>query len=40
MNEKVIEQLAEAFKHDFDLIQDDLGAIEQFRMIWERLSRQ
>jgi len=29
MNEKVIEQLAEAFKHDSELVQDDLGAIEQ-----------
>jgi len=29
MNEAIIEQLAETFKHDFDLIQDDLGAIEQ-----------
>ena len=28
MNEEIIEQLAETFKHDFDLIQDDLGATE------------
>ena len=29
MNEEIIEQLAETFKHDLELIQDDLGAIEQ-----------
>ena len=29
MNEGIIEQLAETFKQDFDLIQDDLGALEQ-----------
>ena len=29
MNEAIIKQLVETFKHDFDLIQDDLGAIEQ-----------
>ncbi len=29
MNEEIIEQLAETFKQDFDLIQGDLGALEQ-----------
>ncbi len=29
MNEEIIEQFAEIFKQDFDLIQNDLGALEQ-----------
>ena len=29
MNEAIIEQLAETFKQDFDIIQNDLGALEQ-----------
>ena len=29
MNETIIEQLAETFKQDFDIIQNDLGALEQ-----------
>ena len=29
MNEEIIEQLAESFKQDFELIQEDLGALEQ-----------
>jgi len=29
MNEEIIQQLAESFKQDFELIQEDLGALEQ-----------
>jgi hypothetical protein len=29
MNEGIIEQLVNTFKHDFELLQDDLGALEQ-----------
>ena len=29
MNEEIIEQLVETFKQDFDIIQNDLGALEQ-----------
>ena len=29
MNEAIIEQLAETFKQDFDIIQNDLGALEE-----------
>ena len=36
MNEAIIEQLTGTFKHDFDLIQDDLGAIE--RAVQEKMQ--
>lgn len=36
MNERIIEQLVDTFKHDFELIQEDLGALE--RAVQEKMQ--